>query len=45
VFDALRPYSGWVILEAEQDPKSADPLTYASLGYRNLRRLITERLQ
>jgi len=45
VFDALRPYSGWVILEAEQDPKNADPLTYASLGYRNLRRLIREKLQ
>src|SRR5215469_1018725 len=36
VFHELRPYSGWVILEAEQDPKTADPFTYASLGYRNL---------
>jgi myo-inosose-2 dehydratase len=42
VLRALRGYSGWVVLEAEQDPKRADPLTYAGLGYRNLRRLIAE---
>ena len=40
VFDELRDYSGWVVLEAEQDPKKADPLTYASLGLRNLRQLV-----
>jgi inosose dehydratase len=40
VFGALPEYSGWVVLEAEQDPKLADPLTYATLGYRNLRRLV-----
>jgi inosose dehydratase/3D-(3,5/4)-trihydroxycyclohexane-1,2-dione acylhydrolase (decyclizing) len=45
VFAALRPYAGWVVLEAEQDPKRADPLTYASMGYRNLVRLVTENLQ
>ena len=45
VFRELRQYSGWVILEAEQDPKTADPFTYASLGYRNLRRFIAESLQ
>ena len=45
VFAALRPYDGWVVLEAEQDPKRADPLTYASLGYRNLARLVAETLQ
>ena len=45
VFGELRHYSGWVILEAEQDPKKADPMTYASLGYRNLRRLAAEHLQ
>ncbi len=38
---ALRPlaeagYSGWLICEAEQDPAKAHPLTYASMGYRNL---------
>lgn len=44
VFDALREYSGWVVLEAEQDPRIADPLSYATLGYRNLRALLAERL-
>ena len=42
VFAALRDYSGWVVLEAEQDPRRADPLTYATLGYRNLKRLVSE---
>ena len=42
VFTALRDYSGWVVLEAEQDPQQADPLTYAQLGYRNLKRLLAE---
>jgi inosose dehydratase len=42
VFRELRGYSGWVILEAEQDPRIADPMTYASLGYKNLRRLLSE---
>ena len=42
VFGELRGYSGWVVLEAEQDPRKADPMTYASLGYRNLRRLLAE---
>lgn len=29
-------YEGWLVVEAEQDPKKADPLTYASMGYRAL---------
>ena len=37
VFRELAGYSGWVVLEAEQDPAKAHPLTYARLGYRNLR--------
>jgi inosose dehydratase len=41
----LRNYSGWVILEAEQDPRIADPMTYASIGYNNLRRLLSENAQ
>ncbi|MGB6603735.1 MAG: myo-inosose-2 dehydratase [Steroidobacteraceae bacterium] len=45
VFRALRGYSGWIVLEAEQDPERADPVTYASLGYANLRRLVAEELQ
>src|SRR5947209_8679289 len=37
VFRALRGYAGWVVVEAEQDPAQAHPLTYAKLGYKNLR--------
>jgi inosose dehydratase len=40
VFAALPDYAGWVVLEAEQDPRIADPVTYATLGYRTLRRLL-----
>lgn len=29
-------YSGWLVVEAEQDPRKAVPLTYARMGYRNL---------
>src|SRR5205085_2024528 len=36
VFRELRDYSGWLILEAEQDPRIADPMTYASLGFRTI---------
>jgi inosose dehydratase len=32
-------YAGWLVVEAEQDPARAHPLTYASLGYANLKRL------
>jgi len=32
-------YAGWLVVEAEQDPRKARPLTYATLGYRNLRRM------
>ncbi|MDT8893533.1 myo-inosose-2 dehydratase [Halomonas sp. I1] len=32
-------YRGWLVVEAEQDPQIAHPLTYARLGYRNLRSL------
>lgn len=32
-------YAGWMVVEAEQDPRIAHPLTYASLGFRNLREL------
>ena len=37
VFRELPGYAGWVVVEAEQDPAKAHPLTYAKLGYRNLR--------
>ena len=29
-------YRGWLVVEAEQDPAIAHPLTYARLGYNNL---------
>ena len=35
-------YAGWLVVEAEQDPKRAHPLTYARLGYANLKRLAEE---
>ncbi len=32
-------YSGWLVVEAEQDPKKAHPLTYATMGFKNLSRM------
>jgi inosose dehydratase len=32
-------YTGWLVVEAEQDPKKATPIVYAKLGYRNLREM------
>jgi myo-inosose-2 dehydratase len=40
VFKALAGYSGWVVIEAEQDPKKAPPKTYVKMGYDNLRRFL-----
>ncbi len=37
VFAELKGYSGWVIVEAEQDPVKANPYTYAKMGYDNLK--------
>ncbi|MHA6963721.1 myo-inosose-2 dehydratase [Zobellella denitrificans] len=38
VFEVLKDndYQGWLVVEAEQDPSVAHPLTYATLGYNNL---------
>lgn len=33
VFAALRGYDGWLVVEAEQDPARAHPLTYARMGH------------
>ncbi len=33
---AAAGYDGWLVVEAEQDPKKARPLTYARLGHDNL---------
>jgi myo-inosose-2 dehydratase len=38
VLDELPGYSGWLVVEAEQDPVKAHPLAYARMGYENLRR-------
>ncbi|MGI9232602.1 MAG: myo-inosose-2 dehydratase [Woeseiaceae bacterium] len=40
VFSALDDYSGWAVVEAEQDPSVAPPARYAQLGYDNLRSLV-----
>jgi inosose dehydratase len=39
---ARHGYSGWLVVEAEQDPKVAHPLTYAKMGYENLSRMARE---
>lgn len=41
VLKELPRYAGWLVVEAEQDPKKADPLTYAKIGCANLRRFAT----
>lgn len=33
---AGRGYEGWLVVEAEQDPAKANPLAYATMGYRSL---------
>ena len=35
-------YSGWLVVEAEQDPKKAHPLTYARMGFAHLSRLLAD---
>lgn len=35
-------YAGWLVVEAEQDPAKAHPLTYATMGYKNLKALAEE---
>lgn len=40
VFAALDGYEGWVVVEAEQDPEKAHPLTYAKMGYGYLRGVV-----
>ncbi|HXF55425.1 MAG TPA: myo-inosose-2 dehydratase [Hyphomicrobiaceae bacterium] len=40
VLKELKGYAGWIVVEAEQDPAKAEPLTYARLGYKNLRQAL-----
>ena len=44
VFKILKSvnYSGWLVVEAEQDPAIAHPLTYATMGCKNLENLAKE---
>jgi inosose dehydratase len=35
-------YEGWVVVEAEQDPKKANPLKYAKIGHEALTEALTE---
>ena len=42
VLRELPGYSGWAVVEAEQDPDKAHPATYAKMGYANLRRYLAE---
>ena len=42
VLNELRGYSGWLVVEAEQDPEKANPLEYATLGCANLKRYATD---
>lgn len=42
VFKALKGYAGWVIVEAEQDPQKAHPLTYAKKGVAHLKWALNE---
>ena len=42
VFEELKGYSGWVVLEAEQDPKKAPALPYAKKGVAHIRAAMKE---
>jgi inosose dehydratase len=35
-------YGGWLVVEAEQDPVKAHPLTYARMGFAHLSRLLAD---
>lgn len=42
LFRELPNYSGWVVIEAEQDPKKANPKQYVSRGYAYLTQVLRE---
>jgi len=42
VFKAVPRYSGWIVIEAEQDPEKANPKRYVTMGYKNLKRFLGE---
>jgi inosose dehydratase len=41
VLSELPEYNGWLVVEAEQDPARAHPLTYARLGHDNLAKALS----
>lgn len=43
VLDCLKKanYSGWIVVEAEQDPAKAHPLTYARMAHDNISKYLT----
>jgi inosose dehydratase len=40
VLAALHPYDGWLVVEAEQDPARAHPLTHARMGHDHMAALL-----
>lgn len=42
VLKQLRGYSGWVVVEAEQDPDKANPARYAAMGHESVARFVAE---
>lgn len=42
IFKELSGYSGWAVVEAEQDPAKANPAHYAKLGHDNLVRFLKQ---
>jgi inosose dehydratase len=40
VLAALRPYEGWLVVEAEQDPARAHPLSHARMGHDHMAALL-----
>ncbi len=44
IFNLLKKnnYSGWLVVEAEQDPKKANPFEYAKIGYKYIKKTCTE---
>ena len=44
LFEILKKkdYSGWLVVEAEQDPKKANPLEYAIKGFNYLKKILNQ---
>ncbi len=42
VFKTLKGYSGWVVLEAEQDAKVYPPTKYVPMGVKNLKKFMSQ---